>query len=86
MLDSLTNMTEINFHVDESMACTIFQSCKEVGLIAQASIESSIAFLDFMGVNGQNQSLSIITFSQHEKKGAYSINPVTLAAKARRET
>jgi len=50
----MTNMTEINFHVNEDMACSLFTSCKEVGLIAQASIESSIAFLDFMGVNGQN--------------------------------
>lgn len=52
MLDKLTNLTEVNFHVNEDMACTLFQSCKEVGLIAQASIGSSIAFLDFMGVNG----------------------------------
>jgi hypothetical protein len=34
-----------------------------VGLIAQAGISSAIAFLDFLGVNGQNQSLSIITFN-----------------------
>lgn len=34
-----------------------------MGFIAQAGISSSLAFLDFLGVNGQNQSLSIITFN-----------------------
>jgi hypothetical protein len=52
LLDVMTNMTEIKFHVNEDMACSLFTSCKEVGLIAQASITSSLAFLDFMGVNG----------------------------------
>lgn len=45
------------------MSCTLFQSCSKVSLIAQASLQSSISFLDFLGVNGQNQSLSIITFA-----------------------
>ena len=42
------NFTEVYFSVDEDMACTIFQSCKKVSLIAQASVQSSIAFLDFL--------------------------------------
>ena len=33
-LDVMTNMTEINFHVNEDMACSLFTSCKEAGLIA----------------------------------------------------
>ena len=55
-------MAKINFKIDSDYACDIYTSCKQVGLIAQAGISSAIAFLDFLGVNGQNQSLSIITF------------------------
>uniref|UniRef100_A0A7S3CQN4 Uncharacterized protein n=1 Tax=Strombidium rassoulzadegani TaxID=1082188 RepID=A0A7S3CQN4_9SPIT len=61
------NFTEVFFSVNEDMACTLFRSCKKVSLIAQASLQSSISFLDFMGVNGQNQSLSIITFGFDSK-------------------
>lgn len=48
------NFTKISFGVDDSMSCTLFTSCKKVDLIASASVQSSIAFLDFLGVNGQN--------------------------------
>ena len=41
-------MTEVFFSVNETMACDLFQSCKKVSLIAQASLQSSISFLDFM--------------------------------------
>lgn len=40
-----------------------------MALIAQASLQSSISFLDFLGINGQNQSLSIITFDLIEGDG-----------------
>lgn len=52
----------VTFKLDTDYACEIFKSCKQESFIAQAGIESSIAFLDFLGVNGQNQSDSIITF------------------------
>jgi len=34
----MTNFTNVVFTVDEDMACTLFQSCVKVSLIAQASI------------------------------------------------
>lgn len=46
--DKPTNLTEIEFVTDEDMACTLFQSCSKVSLIAQASLQSSISFLDFL--------------------------------------
>jgi hypothetical protein len=48
--------------VDEDFACTVFRSCRKVSLVAQASLQSSKSFLDFLGVNGQNSSLSSIVF------------------------
>lgn len=53
----------MNFQLDTNYACEIFQSCEKEPFIAQSDITSSLAFMDFLGVNGQNQSLSIITFS-----------------------
>jgi hypothetical protein len=53
----------VNFQVDTNYACDIFQSCEKESFISQADITSSLAFMDFLGVNGENQSLSIITFS-----------------------
>lgn len=47
------NMTKVVFSVNEDMACTQFQSCRKVSLIASASIQSSLAFLDFLGNNGE---------------------------------
>mgnify|MGYP002632984581 CR=1 FL=1 len=35
---TITNFTMVTFAVDESMSCTLFQSCKKVSLIAQASL------------------------------------------------
>lgn len=48
--------------MDEDFACTVFRSCRKVSLVAQASLQSSKSFLDFLGVNGQNSSLSSIVF------------------------
>lgn len=48
--------------MDSDYACEIFTSCKLESFISQSGISSSLAFLDFLGVNGQNSSLSIITF------------------------
>jgi Niemann-Pick C1 N terminus len=56
-------MSEVNFNIDSDYACGLFTSCKQESFIAIAGISSSIAFLDFLGVNGQNTSLSIITFN-----------------------
>ena len=53
----------VGFTLDSDYACGIFTSCKKVSYIAQAGISSSIAFLDFMGTNGQDYSLSVITFT-----------------------
>lgn len=56
-------MSEVNFNIDSNYACGLFKSCQQESFIAIAGISSSIAFLDFLGVNGQNTSLSIITFN-----------------------
>ena len=56
-------MREIQFSLNEDYACVIFRACRKVSLVAQASLQSSKSFMDFLGVNGQNQSLSIITFT-----------------------
>lgn len=56
------NETVTEFTLDPDYACTLFQSCQKVSLIAQASLQSSIAFLDFMGFNGKQQSHSVIGF------------------------
>ena len=53
----------VGFAIDSDYACGIFSSCTKVSFIAQAGISSSIAFLDFLGTNGQDYSLSEITFS-----------------------
>jgi hypothetical protein len=58
----LTELTQILFTVDEDFACTVYQSCKKVSLIAAASIQSSISFMDFLGINGESTSLSVINF------------------------
>ena len=56
-------MTEVNFNIDSTYACGLFISFQQESFISIAGISSSIAFLDFLGVNGQNTSLSIITFN-----------------------
>lgn len=75
--DGPVNMTKVTFWVDEDMACKMFKSCEKVSLIAQASLQSSIAFLDFLGVNGQNQSFSIITFKVGDSDSAKSYDGPT---------
>jgi len=56
-------MAEVNFNLESNYACELFLSCQQESFIAISGISSSIAFLDFLGVNGQNTSLSIITFN-----------------------
>ena len=48
------NFTAVSIWVDENFACTNFKACAKVSLIASASIQSSLSFLDFLSVNGQN--------------------------------
>eukprot|EP00347_Sterkiella_histriomuscorum_P014918 403359016 len=56
------NLTLTNFTVDPDYACTMFQSCAKVAIVAAASLQSSEAFLDFLGFNGKQQGKSIIKF------------------------
>ena len=56
------NYTLVSFTVDPDYACTIFNSCKKTSFISEASISSSIAFLDFLGLNGKDTAKSIIYF------------------------
>ena len=65
----------VGFSVDSDYACGIFTSCKKVSYIAQAGISSSIAFLDFMGTNGQDYSLSVITFTLVKDDPSTSLTP-----------
>lgn len=58
----LENYTMTNFFIDPDYACSVFQSCRKVSFISQASLTSSIAFLDFLGTNGKVQGKSVITF------------------------
>jgi len=64
---------EIIFSMQEDYACDLFTSCKKVSLIAESGIESSIAFLDFLGVNGQNQSWTIITFDLNDEPDSFDL-------------
>ena len=45
--------------------------------IAQAGISSSVSFLDFMGVNGQDYSLSVITFNLKANDPVHALTPPT---------
>ena len=65
----------VGFSVDSDYACGIFTSCKKVSYIAQAGISSSIAFLDFMGTNGQDYSLSVITFTLVKDDPSTALTP-----------
>ena len=67
----------VGFSIDSDYACGIFTSCKKVSYIAQAGISSSIAFLDFMGTNGQDYSLSVITFTLVKDDPSTSLTPLT---------
>lgn len=69
--------TLVGFEIDSDYACGIFTSCKKVSYIAQAGISSSQAFLDFMGVNGQDYSLSVITFTLGQNDPDKSLMPIT---------
>lgn len=65
----------VGFGIDSDYACGIFTSCKKVSYIAQAGISSSLAFLDFMGTNGQDYSLSVITFNLQKDDPSASLMP-----------
>ena len=67
----------VGFAIDSDYACGIFTSCAKVSYIAQAGISSSVSFLDFMGVNGQDYSLSVITFNLKHNDPAHSLTPPT---------
>ena len=71
--DAETTLSEIRYYVDDDVACTMFKSCMKVALIAQASVQTSQAFLDFMGVNGEDQGLSVISFQLGSHKSKDSI-------------
>ncbi len=47
-----TTYALVNFQLDTDYACEIFQSCEKEPFIAQSDITSSLAFMDFLGVNG----------------------------------
>lgn len=57
------NVTLVEYNIDPLYACSVFQSCEKVSIVAQASLQSSIAFLDFMGFNGKEQSHMIMGFN-----------------------
>lgn len=42
------NYTVTNFNVNPDYACTLFQSCAKTTFIAEAALQSSMAFLDFL--------------------------------------
>ena len=65
----------VGFSIDSDYACGIFTSCKKVSYIAQAGISSSVSFLDFMGVNGQDYSLSVITFNLLHNDPTHALMP-----------
>ena len=67
----------VGFNIDSDYACGIFTSCAKVSYIAQAGISSSVSFLDFMGVNGQDYSLSVITFNLKHNDPSHSLTPPT---------
>ena len=67
----------VGFSIDSDYACGIFTSCKKVSYIAQAGISSSISFLDFMGTNGQDYSLSVITFNLKKNDPDHALMPLT---------
>lgn len=64
--------------MNEDYACTVFRSCRKVSIVAMADLQSSIAFLDFLGVSGQNTSMSIITF-QFTPLNSSNSTPTTAA-------
>ena len=47
----------VTFQLTPDYACEVFQSCEQEPFIAEAGLTSSLAFMDFLGVNGMNQSL-----------------------------
>lgn len=56
------NYTNVQVSIDDSYACTVYTSCKQTSFIAAAGVSSSVGFLNFLGFNGAEYSLSYITF------------------------
>ena len=71
MTDGPHLFQEVTFSMQNDYACDLFTSCEKVSLIAESGIQSSIAFLDFLGVNGQNTSYTIITFDLNEEPESF---------------
>jgi len=57
------NYTNVQVSIDDAYACTIYTSCKQTSFIAAAGVSSAIGFLDFLGTNGAEYSLSWINFT-----------------------
>lgn len=54
--------TNVRVSIDPDYACTVYSSCKGTSFIAEAGVSSSVAFLNFLGFNGAEYSLSFISF------------------------
>jgi len=52
----------VQVSIDDAYACTVYTSCKQTSFIAAAGVSSAIGFLNFLGFNGAEYSLSYITF------------------------
>jgi len=57
------NYTNVQVSIDDAYACTIYTSCKQTSFIAAAGVSSAVGFLDFLGTNGADYSLSWINFT-----------------------
>ena len=57
------NYTNVQVSIDEDYACTVYTSCKQTSFIAAAGVSSSVGFLNFLGFNGAEYSLSYINFT-----------------------
>lgn len=72
------NLTITQFWLNENYACDIFLSCKQESFIAESGVSSALAFLDFLGTNGQDQSLSIINFQLEPDSNLTALNNDTI--------
>ncbi len=54
---------KVSFNIDSDYAYGLYQSCKEVSFVKIAGINSVQAFLQFISVNYQNSSMSLIKFN-----------------------
>ena len=68
------NYTLTNFTMDTDYACVAFKSCAKTSFISAANLQSSLAFLDFMGLNGKDNGLSIISFGFNDYKNGSALD------------